>query len=332
MSLFASVSITEIKARGSIKDADVARLRRNFAEAPIVSPSDAELLRSLNDACPIQDPAWRGCFVELLTEHMVEQTEPVGYMNAEKSAALRAWIAPGGMVATKLHLDLLVSVIAASRWAPQSLVVFALEQVRRAICDCDGPLRAGRLYDDRTVTEDDVVLLRQILQAFACEGSEGVTQAEARVLLDIDQVAASSANHPAWQGLFTAAVGTAMLASAGYLAPSRQETLVRAPWEVLECDLEAILCGRQASPQELFMAFKPMSREQRSMLRLTQQKVAIVTREDVPPYDSEWIAAYLAHAASHTPNMLVLLRFLKQAGCRLEGPLQLVIDRVSAAA
>ncbi|MDX2205882.1 MAG: hypothetical protein NW223_24240 [Hyphomicrobiaceae bacterium] len=331
MSLFAAVSIAEIKARGSIKDADVSRLRKNFADCSVITPAEAEQLRSLNEACPIQDPAWRLCFVELMTDFIVGQTEPEGYMNAHKCDLLRTWIAPDGAVATKLHLDLAVSVIAASRWVPQSFVVLVLDQVRRAVVRCEGPLRAGRLFEERTVTAEDVTLLRQVLQAFCCEGSEGVTQAEAAVLLDIDRIAAASANDPGWRALFLAAVGTAMLVAAGYRAPGREETLARAAWPE-DPDLDDILVGRQGARGAIIQAFSPMSREEWAILRLTQQKVAIVTREDVPPYASEWLAEHLAQPAGHTPNMLALLRFLKGAGCRLDAGLQAAIDRVQAAA
>lgn len=332
MSLFASVSIAEIKARGSIKDADVVRLRKNFAEASSVSLAEIDLLRSLNDACPIQDPAWTGCFVDIVTDFIVAEAEPEGYMNAQKCALLRSWIAPAGLVETKAKLDLLINVIASSRWAPLSLVVFGLEQVYQAVLTNSGPLRAGRVFEPRTVTEGDVAVLRQILQSFTTEGLEGVTREEAGVLLDIDRATATSINHPAWGQLVAAAVGSAVLAASGYAAPPRFQSLSRAGWQTLDPDLDDILAGRQAPVSSVLREFRALSREERAILRLSQQKVGIVTREDLPAYDTAWFADYLAAPANRTPNVLALLKLFKRDGIRLDARLQAFVDQIPLAA
>ncbi len=332
MSLFQSVSLAEIKTRGSIKDADVAKLRKNFAEDPLVTVADAETLMSLNDACPIQDPAWCDCFVDLMTDFAVEQTEPQGYLNAEKSGLLRAWIAREGRIEAKAKLDLLINVIARSRWTPQSLVVFALDQVRMAIVDGTGPLRAGRFFEPRTVTEGDVVVIRRILQAFGTEGSEGITRAEAEMLMAIDLATSASQNHDAWRDLFVAAIGSTMFAASGYGGPSRQDVFAAHAWPSGDADLDNILSGMVGSEPSIIRSYRPLSREERAVLRLTQQKVAIVTREDVAPYEASWLAEHLNVLTHRTANMMALLRLLKREGRPLDTRLQALLDQTPAAA
>ena len=56
MSVLSTVSISEIKARGSIKDADVLKLRRNYYDDGHITAEEAEIIFALNDACPVQDP------------------------------------------------------------------------------------------------------------------------------------------------------------------------------------------------------------------------------------------------------------------------------------
>ena len=63
MGVLSAVAVAEIKARGSIKDADVLRLRRNYDDEGGISAEEAESILSLNSACPVQDPAWADCFV-----------------------------------------------------------------------------------------------------------------------------------------------------------------------------------------------------------------------------------------------------------------------------
>ena len=85
MAVLSAVSIAEIKARGSIKDADVLKVRRNYYDDGIITAEEAEAILALNDACPVQDPAWADCFVETITDYIVEQAKPEGYLTTENA-------------------------------------------------------------------------------------------------------------------------------------------------------------------------------------------------------------------------------------------------------
>lgn len=331
MGVFASVLLTEIKARGSIKDADIAKLRRNFADDPTITAEDAENLLSLNDGCPIQDPGWQSCFVELMTEFIVEQNEPYGYMNANKARWLRDRVSRFGKIEIKTKLDLLVNVIATSRWVPQSLAVFALEQVRLAILDGTGPLRAGKVFAPGAVTDADIELLHEILLAFGSEGNENITQAEAEILLSIDMMTQGADNSEGWRDLFVGAIACATMAGSGYAMPPREVALAPDAWAERR-DLDNILSGMVCGDGSLLCDFKPLSREERAVLRLTQQKVAIVTREEIPAYDAGWLAAHLDLTAHRTPNVMALLRLMKAENRPLDPRLQVLLDQVPAAA
>jgi hypothetical protein len=60
MGVLAAVPIAEIKARGSIKDADVLKLRRNYYDDGQITADEADILRSQR-CLPVQDPAWADC-------------------------------------------------------------------------------------------------------------------------------------------------------------------------------------------------------------------------------------------------------------------------------
>src|SRR4029078_7538144 len=144
MAVLNAVSIAEIKARGSIKDADVLKLRRNYYDDGSISAEEADVIVALNAACPLQAPAWADCSIETITDYLVEQAEPRGYLTAENAQWLIERIGNEGGVNSKTELELLVNVLDKARWAPQSLVRFALEQVRDAVLDGTGPLRSGQ--------------------------------------------------------------------------------------------------------------------------------------------------------------------------------------------
>lgn len=331
MALFASVPLIEIKARGSIKDGDVAKLSKNFSEDPFLSETDADQLLSLNDSCAIQDPAWQACFVELMTEFIVEQTEPYGYINAQKARWVRDRLSRFGKVEFKTKLDLLVAVIAKSRWVPQSLVVFALDQVRIAILDGAGPLRAGKLFEPGAVADTDVHLLREILLAFGGEGNDCVTQGEAEMLLSIDLMTQHAANAPGWRELFVGALSCAVMGASGYALASREMALTADRFAERR-DIDNLLSGMVCGDGALLQDFTPLAREQLALRRLTQQKVAIVTREEIPALDAGWLVQHFSIDAHRTPNVLAVLRLLKAENRPLDPGLEALVQRIVSVA
>ena len=212
MSVLSAVSVAEIKARGSIKDADVLKLRRSYYDDGRITAEEADILFALNDACPVQDPAWADCFVEAITDYIVDQAKPEGYLTADNAQWLIERISTDGRIESKTEMELLVSVLDKARWAPQSLVRFALEQVKDAVIDGTGPLRSGKLLEPGMVSEADVDLLRRILYAFGGDGNIAVTQPEAEILFDIDAATAGADNHPAWGDLFVKAIANCVMA------------------------------------------------------------------------------------------------------------------------
>jgi hypothetical protein len=336
MGVLSAVSVAEIKARGSIKDADVLKLRRNYYDDGQITADEADIIFALNDACPIQDPAWADCFVETITDYIVDQAKPEGYLTADNVAWLLSRISKDGRVETKTELELVVSVLEKARWAPQSLVHFALDQVKDAVINGTGPLRSGRMLQPGVVTEGDVDLLRRIIYAFGGDGNIAVTRPEAEILFDIDQATAHADNHPAWGDLFVKAIANCVMAASGYATPPREEALARDAWLDRRGDMSlekmAADMASMAGFKALFGAYREQSGEERAIARLTQQKVEIVTNEAVTLPEAEWLSDRIGHQEPLTPNERALLAFLKAESPSIHPALQALVDKAVAAA
>ena len=334
MAVLSAVSIAEIKARGSIKDADVLRVRRNYYDDGIITAEEADAIFALNDACPVQDPAWADCFIETITDYLVEQAEPQGYLTAENAQWLIARIARDGRVETKTELELLVNVLDKARWAPQSLVRFALEQVKTAAINGTGPLRSGKTLEPGRVGEAEVDLLRRILYSFGGEGNIAVTRPEAEVLFDIDAATADADNHPAWTDLFVKAIASAAMAASGYATPPREIALARDAWLDRRGDLslDAMLGGMGSGLNGLFGGYRQQTEEERAIARLTQQKIEIVTHEAVTAAEAAWLAQRIGGGGKLTPNQRALLAFLKAESPSIDPALRQLVERATAAA
>ena len=334
MAVLSAVSIAEIKARGSIKDADVLKVRRNYYDDGIITAEEADAIFALNDACPVQDPAWADCFIETITDYLVEQAEPQGYLTAENAQWLIDRIARDGRVETKTELELLVNVLDKARWAPQSLVRFALDQVRIAVIEGSGPLRSGKALEPGRVCEAEVDLLRRILHSFGGDGNIAVTRPEAEVLFDIDAATAGADNHPGWTDLFVKAIASCVMAASGYAAPPREIALARDAWldRRGELSLDAMLGGMGAGLKGLFGGYREQTEEERAIARLTQQKIEIVTHEAVTAAEAAWLSERIGSGGKLTPNERALLAFLKAESPCIDPVLRPLLERATAAA
>ncbi len=336
MSVLSAVSVAEIKARGSIKDADVLKLRRSYYDDGRITAEEADILFALNDACPVQDPAWADCFVEAITDYIVDQAKPEGYLTADNARWLIERISTDGHIESKTEMELLVSVLDRARWAPQSLVRFALEQVKDAVVNGTGPLRSGKLLEPGVVSEADVDLLRRILYAFGGDGNIAVTQPEAEILFDIDAATAGADNHPAWGDLFVKAIANCVMVASGYATPPRQVALERDAWLDRRGDLslDKMASGMLSTGgfKGLFGIYREQSAEERAIARLTQQKIEIVTNEAVTMPEAEWLGRCINRHEPLTPNERALLMFLKAESPSIHPSLQALVDKAAAAA
>jgi hypothetical protein len=334
MGVLGTLPIAEIKARGSIKDADVLKLRRSYYAEGEITAEEAEAIFALNDACPVQDPGWADCFVETITDYIVDQAKPEGYLTTDNADWLIARISKDGRIETKTEMELLVSVLDKARWAPQSLVRFALEQVKDAVVHGSGPLRSGKMLEPGVVTEGDVDLLRRILYSFGGDGNLAITQPEADILFDIDTATADADNHPSWGDLFVKAIANSVMAASGYATPSREEVLARDAWldRRGELSLDKIVSGMASGVKGLFSGYEEQSDEERAIARLEQQKIEIVTNEAVTAVEASWLAGRIGRDGMISPNERALLTFLKAEGPSIHPSLQALVDKAAAAA
>jgi hypothetical protein len=315
MRVLTSDAVEEIICRGSIRDGDVSRLSRSLSEDGSIEQHEAEQLLAINKACPVQGPAWRDFFVDALTDYLVRQLEPTGYVTAEKAHWLISQISQDGRVTTKTELDLLVSVLDTARWVPASLVTFALSQVRAAVVNGDGPLRLGQIPIPGVIAEREVELIRAMLCALGSDSNLALTRAEAEMLLEIDAALQGSAARPAWTDLFVKAVANVLMSAEGYSVPPRKIALGadrnagprREPWP--NAALPTMVALSLNSVRE---AYHRQTLEERALSRLERQRIEIVTNEEMTEIDGRWLAHRLSGDVRLSPAEEALLAYARR--------------------
>ena len=329
------LSVDEITKRGSIKDVDVLRFRAAFYEDDVISSEEAETLFALDDACRVQDPSWVDFFIEAATDYIVDQTEPEGYLTANNAEWLITHITKDGKVKRKTEVGLLVNVLEKARWSPITLVRFALEQVRAAVTEGEGPLRPDQSLAKGQMSESDVELVRRMLYAFAGDGNVAVTRDEAEVLFDINDAMADAEPNPAWTDLFVKAIANVVMAASGHMVPTREEALRRDAWLADRGELSplAMISAMVTSSLDAVRgAYHEQSPEECELARLEHQRIEIITNEVITAVEAEWLCGRIGRNGRLTANEAALVAYLKKESPKIHPDLQARVDRLSQAA
>ncbi len=319
--------VQSILARGFITADDILTLRHRVFGKGVVTEADAELVFALNDRLHQQaDPAWPGFFVEALTDYVVTQAQPSGYVSEENAAWLMQRIGRSGHVDTACELELLIKVLERSQHSPVELVRFALEQVKIGVITGAGTVGARRQCNVGTVEDHETELVRRILYAFGGDENIAVTRPEVEILFDINDGTHHPLNDPAWSDLFVKATANFLMAASGYQVPSRQEALRRDAWlDEPSAGVAAFMRGMASGGVG---AIRDAYREPDAAdLALREQRWHIprATDEDV-----KWAANRIGRGGRLHDNEMALINFLKSCHAHLHPRLLPVLDRVAA--
>ncbi|WP_295558971.1 hypothetical protein [uncultured Hyphomicrobium sp.] len=290
MRVVKSVPVEDFEFRGSIKDSDVTRLKRAFAEDPHIRDNEAEALLRLNRSCPVQAPSWSGFLVDAIADYILNQSGPEGYITVEKSRWLTGKLVTDGWIANRAEFDLLVAILGRARWFPLSLATFALEQVAGAVAHGFGPLRrghgplAGQGVVPGSISDAEVALIREILNAFGGESALPLTRTESEVLIGINKAVSNRPVPAAWTDLFAKALANVVLAEHGYAVPPRAVALRPAVSEELAPEAQIA-----ASLGRLRHDYHTQSSEERALARLERQRIEIVTGEEIVDEEPGWL-------------------------------------------
>ncbi len=325
----------EVVARGSIRTADVTRLRADVYGDGLISAEDAARIIELNAACPVQDASWSDFYIEAVTDFIVHQAAPEGYVTRENADWLTTRLVRDGRISLRSDLDLLINILEEARWAPPSLAAFCLAQVHKAVLTGEGPLRAAGSALPGTITDADVELVRRIIYAAGGDGNIAVTRAEAELLFAINDTLADEAANEAWTELFVKAIANLLLSASGYQVPTREEALSSEVWldeRGSLSPLAIVTAVAQSALAGVIGSYRRQSREEQAIARLERQRLAIVTAEEITADEAHWLAERLGSNGKLTANEDALIAFLAAEGLDLDPSLAEVIAGLRQAA
>ena len=321
---------------GRIAPDDVLNFRRNVFGDGIVSRAEAEAVFALNAAISETCDEWTEFFLESLTDHIVHQVEPRGYVTVDNAKWLIGQVTHDGHVEAATELELLTRVLSKSRSSPEILVGFVLEEIGRAVLEGEGPLACGRNLTPGVLGEPEIELIRQVLFAFGGEAGLSVSRTEAEFLFLLNESTDAERNHPAWRELYVKAVANYLLAATTYRAPSRDQAIAREEWlSDTSIDIGGSLSRTFSEfggmfSKGFFSGLFESSHEQIERAwkeRNERQALAEAEAERVTATEAQWIIDKLTEDGIVDPNESALLQHLHLESPEIDPRLREVIDR-----
>lgn len=322
--------MTRVAASKHLTVEDAKAMRRAVYHDGAVDPGELEAVFALDEAAERRDPEWSAFFVEVVTDFIVNQEKPQGYVSEANARWLIDRIAKDGVVATASELELLVTVLEKATSSPDQLSAFALDQVRHAVVDGDGPLAKGTLTPGR-VGAEEADLIRRVLYAFGGEGNIAVTRAEAEVLFDINDATAEADNDPAWTDLFVKALANTLMAASGYQVPSREVALKREDWLSSGAGGVGDFFARMVSGglKGVFDAYRQPDLEARWAERNQRFAEASAAAEVVNEPEAAWLADRIGRDGKLHENEKAVLRFIAEQSPDIHPSLKPLIDKAA---
>jgi hypothetical protein len=304
---------------------DVLRVRGEIYPDVAISPDEAEALFEVNDTARSTSPEWKMLFIEAMTDFVVRQQQPAGYVDAVAADWLCAHILRDGRVRSDTELELLIHILEEASQAPRALSRLALDQV---VAFALTPERAAG--DGPTLTGPEVERLRRVIYAFAGQtGGAGVSRDEAQTLFAINDAARGRPNNPAWQNLFVQAVGAAMMAAPAYQGASREEAAHQEAWLKAPTAGTVALLGRAFAaafrgPEAGLDAMAEETPIERRNLEaaFSADRAAPVTGDE-----GAWLASMIGRDGTFDENEIALLRYVSRQASQIHPSLRPLIDR-----
>jgi len=321
----------DIIARGEVTSADILALRQAIFGDVVVTREEAEVLFRIDEGTERRVAEWRMLFLEALTDWLIRQQEPQGYITDAQADWLIARIEADKRARDGTEIELVVRVLEQAETAPAALAAFGLTLVSRSVVENDGVISAT-----------EVQRMRRLMFAPSGPGRLAISREEAEVLFDLNDATRGAANDPSWTDFFMRAVANAVTAAAGWAPPGREEALRRERWladpdagimsgiveELGEFNARNI--GWHTPALLIRGLMEPDAAEALFREREQGRAHAMATAAPVNAEEARWLVDRIGRDGDFDANERALIGFLKDLAPHTDEALQPLIEQLAA--
>ncbi|MEL6113400.1 MAG: hypothetical protein AAFR20_11420 [Pseudomonadota bacterium] len=326
--------ISTIGNNGFVSAADVLVLREQIFADGIVSRAEIGALLALAERAPDGDPEWADYFGEAAGDFYLREEIPHDYITEREFTDLKTLVTQFGPVVTPLVLSMLVKLMDDATATPPGMTDFICDQIKaqliaRAEKETNGDVR---------VTAQDAALIRKFLFAMGGEGNIAITQKEAMLLFDINDMTMSKTNDPAWSDLFIKAISNHLMAHIGYVPPTREEALAQYQWMSdhsvnVGAFFERMVSGGLSALRTLYarQSDGDGARKSNSIYDDVLDKRERMAREseEVTHSEADWLADRIGRDGILDDNERALLAYMRELQDELPVKLKALLERAA---
>lgn len=329
MATHLSQVLNRLAGTEQLTDDNVLALRRAVYEDGNISIAEADGLFELSDSVRVKSESFGEFFMEAMTDFLVRQTLPYGYVDDANATWLITRISTDGVVETMTELRLLVNVLKTAQDSTDRLVGFALAQVRYGVLQGSGVIGRGRSLEAGKITEVDVELLRNII--YACGGDRhiAVSRTEAEVLFDLNDATRGADNAPQWQDLFVKGIANYLMFLSTYETADRDEALRRERWLTSRGDLSLNNMLRKVKFKDVIAQLTGRAAKEEAEAQAqdkAMQNSAVRRAENIDPEEAAWLSSRIGRDGDFDANEKALMAFLKAESPFLHISLKPLLD------
>ncbi len=303
-----------IRSSGRVTASDVLAIRQMVYPDGRIGPDEATFLMRVEAVVQDFDPEWPQLFREAFVDYCVHQAAPHGYVSPENAEWLIACISADAHTRTATELEMLIGIVEAARWVPESLSNFLLEELKGCVIAGTTPLADGSQSHPGVVDAGEVELIRRALFAAGGEGHAAITVREAEILFDINDATNGADNAHAWDELFVKAILNHVMAFSGYKAPPRDEALRLEKWASDTSSTNFYSRMVSGGISGIIEAYAQPSADEAAITRLEEQHRRILLDEEVTDVEADWVAKRINRDGEISENEKALIRLLSEHG------------------
>lgn len=316
--------LQKIADKGAIKARDVRKLRKKVYADGLISAHEANAVFWLNECAKEKSAEWADFFVESLTDHIVHQQNPSGYLDEGNASFLARRVMRDGRVRSDTELELLVNVIDKAAYVPESLRLLVLEEIKAAVLDGDGLLRGGKSLTKGVIVAAEVELLKRVIYGLASDDNVYVSRAEAELLFDLNDAIVGAEGHSEWTQLFVCAIANHVMSARTWAAPSSGVAERR---EAFLDERDGVLgfLGRVAASRlsDTLAALKDSANN--AAARQREMEARLAGAEIISHSEAEWLNERIGADGEMHANEKALLKFLKDESPEIHPSLKVLV-------
>jgi len=317
--------LREILADRVLDKDEFSRLRQQIFNDGHISIDEANMIFEVDTKLESKPEGWNDFFVNAITDFLIRQTLPVGYVDPIHATWLMERIDQDDRLDENTEEALLLSVLKFAENCPENLEVYALEKVRHKIVNravksnlCvkenDVSMIERVLYacNALKVGSDDVALIKRVVYASGGNGGYGISKSEAAFLFELDEATKDQDNCESWQKLFVSAIANHLM-TMGAPSKASHEDYKRAQ-EYLHTN-EGIKWGGFNARKDVNWLNLPgqlismlRDKPQESQLLDTERRLEA---ERIDMAEAQWLIDHLNRDGEISESEKALLSFLK---------------------